>query len=77
MNKHSGQIVETGWASAKKTPAYLENFDKIKWDKTGGMAKKGKAKASTSTRLLEVQETVDAVRTPIGLRDDKTFRHIS
>lgn len=54
---------------------YSDNWGNINWAQEKGIALKGKSKESTKSRLLSVQETVKAVRTPIYERSDKTFRY--
>lgn len=68
--------MKSSWLPGKKSKAYFDKYDDIEWDKEDkGVAIAGKARMSTVTRLLSVEETVKAVRTPIGKRDEKTFRY--
>lgn len=55
--------------------SYRDNWPNINWSQEKGIAQKGKSKESSKSRLLSVQETVKAVRTPIHQRNDKTFRY--
>lgn len=55
--------------------SYRDNWDNINWSQGKGIALKGKSRESTKSRLLSVQETIKAVRTPIHQRSDKTFRY--
>jgi len=71
MSEYSG-----GWFPGRSNESYRENFDKIKWDPEGKVAKKGKAKESKTSLLLHVDELVKAARTPMNQRTDKTFRHV-
>lgn len=75
----NNQVVqhESSWFPGRVNKSYLTHFDEIKWDYTKkGISRKGKAKQSTSSRMLEVDETLKAVKTPIAQRTDKTFRYI-
>ena len=68
---------KTGWFPGRISKPYRDHFDDIKWEATEkGIAQKGKAKQSTTSRNLEIDETVKAVRTPISERTDKTFRYL-
>lgn len=54
---------------------YRDHWGNINWCEGKGIARKGKSKESTKSRLLSIQETIKAVRTPIYERTDKTFRY--
>ena len=67
---------KSDWFPGRKSKEYLDRFDKIKWNKTNHTIKYGKAKQSTTSVLLQADEAIKAARTPIGKRDDKTFRYV-
>jgi hypothetical protein len=68
---------ESSWFPGRTSGSYRTHFDEIKWGSTKkGVSRKGKARQSTSSRMLEVDETLKAVKTPIAQRTDKTFRYV-
>ncbi len=68
---------ESSWFPGRVSNPYSDHFDDIKWDSTKkGIARKGKARRSTSSLTLQAVENLKAVRTPIGQRTDKTFRYV-
>lgn len=72
MTMHDG-----GWYPGRTNKNYWNNYNLINWDlKKPGVARKGKARGSSSTFKLEVDETYKAVSTPMHQRTDKTFRHL-
>ncbi len=75
----NSQVVqhESSWFPGRISKSYRTRFDEIEWDFIKkGVSRKGKGKQSTSSRMLEVDETLKAVKTPIAQRTDKTFRYI-
>ena len=64
------------WIPSKKSSSYSENFDQIKWASGAVPVKKGKAKMSTAARMLNLVETVQAVRVPILERNHRTFQNL-
>jgi hypothetical protein len=68
---------KSSWFPGRKSESFYAHFDDIKWDITKqGVARRGKAKLSTSSIMLQADENLKAVRTPIGQRTDKTFKYI-
>lgn len=68
---------ESDWFPGRVSNIYKDGYAQIKWDsEQSDIAIKGKARESSGSALLQVDETVKAVRTPMGKRTDKTFRHL-
>ena len=63
---------KSDWFPGRRSKEFRDHYDEINWDKKGEIAKQGKAKKNTALVLLQADETIRAVRTPIG----QTFRHV-
>lgn len=77
----TSSIDKPNWIPSRKGKTYRDNFSKIRWNAKSSISvvtQRGKAKSeSTASRLLNARETVEAVRTPLGQRTDRTFRHLN